>query len=514
MSNSPHLAEGPIVSFRGVSKTYPNGTVALTDATFDIRRGSIHAICGENGAGKSTLMKILFGLESPSAGQVLIDGAAVDTATPDFAGKHGIGMVHQHFSLVPILTVTENIILGHEPRSSIFIDRNKARRQVVELSQRFDLAVDPDARTDTLSVAAQQKVEILKALARDTRLLILDEPTAVLSPPEIEELFNRLRDLCAAGMTILFISHKLHEVRELAETVTVLRAGKVVGTTPLAEVDDTTITRMVMGRDVDVPRRQRQRIDAPVVLELDRVSTRSPDPADRIEDISLSIRADEIVGIAGVDGSGQRGLVGVLSGLTHPATGTIRLDGADMSRAAAPDWRKAGLAYLPADRYARGGTAALSLADNAIAGTDGDKALQWGPFLRRGAIRKRVQQMIADYAVRAGGTGERLDSLSGGNAQKLIAARELAGAPKLLIADQPTRGVDVAAAALLHGRIDLAARNGAAVLLITADLDELLRLADRVLVLFNGRIVADLENHAGLTPAALGPYMLGLETAA
>jgi ABC-type uncharacterized transport system ATPase subunit len=336
----------------------------------------------------------------------------------------------------------------------------------------------------------------------------------VLSPPEIEELFNRLRDLCAAGMTILFISHKLHEVRALAETVTVLRAGKVVGTTPLAEVDDTTITRMVMGRDVDVPRRQRQRTDAPVVLELDRVSTRSRDPADRIEDISLSIRADEIVGIAGVDGSGQRGLVGVLSGLMHPATGSIRLGGADMSRAGTPDWRQAGLAYLPADRYARGGTAALSLADNAIAGTDGDKALQWGPFLRRGAIRKRVQQMIADYAVRAGGTGERLDSLSGGNAQKLIAARELAGAPKLLIADQPTRGVDVAAAALLHGRIDLAARNGAAVLLITADLDELLRLADRVLVLFNGRIVADLANHAGLTPAALGPYMLGLETAA
>ena len=315
-------------------------------------------------------------------------------------------------------------------------------------------------------------------------------------------------------MTILFISHKLHEVRALAETVTVLRAGKVVGTTPLAEVDDTTITRMVMGRDVDVPRRQRQQTDAPVVLELDRVSTRSRDPADRIEDISLTIRADEIVGIAGVDGSGQRGLVGVLSGLMHPAIGSIRLAGADMSRASAPDWRRAGLAYLPADRYARGGTASLSLADNAIAGTDGDKALQWGPFLRRGAIRRRVQQMIADYAVRAGGTGERLDSLSGGNAQKLIAARELAGSPKLLIADQPTRGVDVAAAALLHGRIDLAARNGAAVLLITADLDELLRLADRVLVLFNGKVVADLENHAGLTPAALGPYMLGLETAA
>ncbi len=504
----------PIVAFDKVAKTYPNGTVALSDASFGIRKGSIHAICGENGAGKSTLMKILFGLESPSAGQVMLDGAAVNTVTPDFAGRHGIGMVHQHFSLVPSLTVVENIILGHEPKRGVLIDARRARGEVIALGRRYELDVPPDARIETLSIAAQQKVEILKALSRETRLLILDEPTAVLSPPEIEELFSRLRDLRDSGLTILFISHKLHEVRALADTVTVLRAGQVVDTCPLAEVSDAEITRMVMGRDVDVSRRQRQAANAPVLLELKNVSTAGNDPADRLTDISLTIRADEIVGVAGVDGSGQRGLAAVLSGLMALSTGTISFAGTDMTRASTAQWRRAGLAYLPADRFTQGGTPALSLMENAIAGTDGDPAIQWGPFLRRGAIRSRVQAMVREFAVRTRGIGERLDSLSGGNAQKLIAARELAGAPKLLLADQPTRGIDVASAAFLHGRIDAVARGGAAVLLITADLDELLRLADRVIVLFNGRIVADLPNKTDLTPAALGPYMLGLETAA
>lgn len=504
----------PIVAFEQVSKTYPNGTKALTNASFAIRKGSIHAICGENGAGKSTLMKILFGLEPPSAGQILLDGVAANTAATDFAGRHGIGMVHQHFSLVPPLTVVENIILGHEPKVGMLIDGRRARDEVIALSKRYDLEVPPDARVETLSVAAQQKVEILKALARETRLLILDEPTAVLSPPEIEELFSRLRDLRDQGLTILFISHKLHEVRALADTVTVLRAGQVVDTLPLDQVSDAEITRMVMGRDVDVPRRLRGATDASAVLELRGVSTKAADAADRLIDVSLTIRPNEIVGVAGVDGSGQRGLAAVLSGLMRPVAGAIRFDGVDMSRASTAQWRKAGLAYLPSDRFSQGGAPALSLIDNAIAGTDGDPAMQWGPFLKRPAIRGRVHAMVRDFAVRMRGIGERLDSLSGGNAQKLIAARELSGSPTLLLADQPTRGIDVASAAFLHGRIDQVARNGAAVLLITADLDELLRLADRVVVLFDGRIVADLVNTAELTPAALGPYMLGLETAA
>ena len=506
--------KSPIVSFRKVAKTYPNGTVALSDASFDIHKGSIHAICGENGAGKSTLMKILFGLEAQSSGEVLLDGETVNPTAPHFVGKHGIGMVHQHFSLVAPLTVVENIILGQEPRRGVLIDTKRARERVLELSKRFDLNVPLDDPVETLSVAAQQKVEILKALSRETRLLILDEPTAVLSPPEIEELFHRLRDLRDSGITILFISHKLHEVRALANTVTVLRAGQTVDTVPLADVSDAELTRMIMGRDVDVPRRQRHAIDQPVLLELDGVSTHSEDPGSRIDKISLSIRADEIVGVAGVDGSGQRGLVSVLSGMLRPATGTLRFAGKDMTRASTAKWRKAGLAYLPADRFHQGGTLSLSVADNAIVGSDGDRNLQRGPFLRLGAIRHRVQEMVRDFDVRTRGIDERLDSLSGGNAQKLIAARELAGTPKLLLADQPTRGIDVASAAFIHKRIDAVTRQGAAVLLVTADLDELLRLADRIVVMFGGKIVADLPNGPDMTPAVLGPYMLGLEKAA
>jgi simple sugar transport system ATP-binding protein len=419
-------------------------------------------------------------------------------------------MVHQHFSLVAPLTVVENIILGHEPKAGPFIDRKHARAHVLELMDRYELHVPPDARVETLSVAARQKVEILKALARETRLLILDEPTAVLSPPEIEELFHRLRDLRVGGLTILFISHKLHEVRSLADIVTVLRAGQVVATKLLGDVNDAELTRMVMGRDVDVPRRQRQSEDAPILLELQHVSNDAADPADRLTDISFAVRADEIVGVAGVDGSGQRGLVSVLSGLVQASSGSIRFAGADMGRASTAQWRTAGLAYLPADRFGQGGSPAMSLMENAIAGTDGDPALHWGPFLRWTDIQRRVQAMVKEFAVRTRGVSERLDSLSGGNAQKLITARELAGAPKLLLADQPTRGIDVASAAFLHGRIDVVARNGAAVLLVTADLDELLRLADRIIVMFNGRVVADLPNTADLTPAVLGPSMLGL----
>ncbi len=506
--------DAPAVAFSGISKTYPNGTVALSDVSFAIRRGSIHAICGENGAGKSTLMKILFGLTEPSAGEILLDGRPVGTGGADFAGKHGMGMVHQHFSLIPTLTVTENIILGHEPRKRFLIDRAEARRSVTALSRKYELAVDPDALTGRLSVAAQQKVEILKALARDTRILILDEPTAVLSPPEIEELFNRLRDLRDRGMTIIFISHKLNEVRALAESVTVLRGGRLTGTSRLADVPDGAIMQMVMGRAVEIARRTLAETTGAITIAMDGVSTAARNPADRITGMSLTIRAGEILGVAGVDGSGQRGLVSVLSGQMRPATGKIMLDGRDMTAANGLAWRRAGLGNLPADRFGQGGAPSLSLADNAVAGTDGDSDLQRGPFLRRAAIAARVQCMIANYSVRASGIDERLDSLSGGNAQKLIAARELATRPKFLIADQPTRGIDVAAAAFLHGRLDEAARGSAAILLVTADLDELLRLADRVVVLFAGRIVADLRNGPDLTPERLGPFMLGLETAA
>jgi simple sugar transport system ATP-binding protein len=510
------VAFRPIVAFRDVSKVYPNGTQALRDVSFSIRAGSIHAICGENGAGKSTLMKILFGIENATAGEIIVDGQHIASWSPEDAAAQGIGMVHQHFSLVPTLTVTENIILGHEPVKAGLIDRVSARKMVEALMQQYDLHADPEAITGALSVAAQQKVEILKALARRTRLLILDEPTAVLSPPEIEELMRKLKALRDEGITILFISHKLNEVRELAESVTVLRAGAVAGTEKLADVPDDAIMQMVMGHAVDIPERAHKHGAMKTVLDMKGVTTKAADPADRIKDVNLTVGAGEIVGVAGVDGSGQRGLVSVLSGLAEAAGGTISLNGEDMLRADTASWRRQGLAHLPADRFSQGGAPGLSLAENAIAGTGSsagsitaDKQIFWGPFLRWNAIKARVSGMIKQYSVRAGAITERLDSLSGGNAQKLIAARELATNPKFLIADQPTRGIDVSAAAFLHRRIDDVAQGGCAVLLVSADLDELLRLSDRIIVLFNGRIVAVMENGPDITPAVLGPYMLG-----
>jgi simple sugar transport system ATP-binding protein len=503
--------QAPVVAFDHISKIYANGTIALRDVSFAIPARTIHAICGENGAGKSTLMKILFGLEGPTGGHVLLDGQPVSTATRDFAGRHGIGMVHQHFSLIPTLSVTENIILGHEPKKGVLIDRAAARAKVEALSQRYGLAVDPDAITGRLPVAAQQKVEILKALSRDTRVLILDEPTAVLSPPEINELFNRLRDLRDHGITILFISHKLNEVRSLSESVTVLRAGQVAGAARLADVPDNMIMQMVMGRPVEITRREPRQVTGEPLLVMSGVSLASRDPADRLRDIDLVIHPGEIVGVAGVDGSGQRGLVSLVTGGARPGAGSISFDGEDMGAASTARWRARGMAHLPSDRFTQGGVPALTLIENAIAGTDGDPRFQRGPFLRGSAISEAVAGMVEDYSVRVLSIGERLDSLSGGNVQKLIAARELATEPRFLIADQPTRGIDVAAAAFIHKRILAAAERGAAVLLVTADLDELLRLSDRVVVMFGGQITAVLPNEAHLTPERLGPFMLGLE---
>ncbi len=488
---------------------------ALHDVSFGVRAGVCHAICGENGAGKSTLMKLLFGLEQPSGGAILVDGAALADNSPRVAAAHGIGMVHQHFSLVPSLTVTENIILGREPHRGPLTDRAAARGEVAELATRYRLGVEPDAVVGGLSVAAQQKVEILKALARRVRVLILDEPTAVLTPQETAELFDRLADLRAAGLTIIFISHKLREVRALASHVTVLRAGEVTGDAALADLDDATIARLVMGRDIVAVRRAAgHRAAGDPLLQVDDVRLPAADPADRLDGVTLAIAAGEVLGVAGVDGNGQRGLVSVLTGLARPHAGSVRLGGQDVTRAGTAAWRRLGMAHLPADRFHDGGARTLSLADNAIGGAHRGAALGRWPFLSRGRAERLTQRMIDTFGVRARSPRQPLGDLSGGNAQKLIAAREFATRPRFLVADQPTRGIDIEAAAFIRARILELAEAGAAVLLLTADLDELLALSDHVVVLFGGRIVARLDNDSGLTPERLGRAMLGLEAAA
>lgn len=510
MHSSASLQQPPLIEFRGIQKVYPNGTQALKNASFAIERGTIHAICGENGAGKSTLMKILFGLTPATSGDILFSGEPSKTTGESLAEYYGIGMVHQHFSLIPTLPVWQNIILGHEPRKGLFIDQQAAINLVTSLMTQYGLAVPVMATTGSLSVAAQQKVEILKALSRNIQILILDEPTAVLSPPEIDELFLRLEELRLQGMTILFISHKLNEVRRLAKTVTVLRGGSVTGTVQLCDVPDAEIMQLVMGKRVEVIRRKPGQQSQDVVVNIDNVTLNSGEPASRVQELNLVLHRGEIVGVAGVDGSGQRGLVALLGGQQQPDHGEIHFLGERMF-ASVPNWRRQGMAWLPEDRYSQGGCGALSLADNAIAGTDADPQIQQGLFLKRSAIVSRVKAMIHDYAIRCPGHEARLDALSGGNAQKLIAARELASNPRFLIAEQPTRGIDVAAAAFLHQRITETAASGAAVLLVTADLDELLRLSDRIVVMFNGRITAIVPNDLSVTPEKLGPYMLGLE---
>jgi ABC-type uncharacterized transport system ATPase subunit len=505
----------PLVAFHDVAKAFANGVVALRGVTFAVRAGTCHAICGENGAGKSTLMKCLFGLETPDAGSILIDGRAVGPEhSPRAAAAAGIGMVHQHFSLVASLTVAENVVLGREPMRGPLIDRAASRAEVSRLATRFRLAVDPDARVANLSVAAQQKVEILKALARDVRLLILDEPTAVLTPQETEELFERLRHLRAEGLTIIFISHKLREVRELAEHVTVLREGRVVGDAPIGALSDEAIARLVMGREVRAVRREAHHARGAEVLRVTGLSMSADAAADRLADVSFALHAGEILGVAGVEGNGQRGLVSVLTGLGRPTSGSVDFLGRDLLRMNTAALRRAGMGHLPADRFAQGGARTLSVADNAIGGEHRSPALGRWPFLSRARVERRAAAMIAAYDVRCGGPRAPLGSLSGGNAQKLIAAREFSAEPKLLIADEPTRGIDIRAAAFIRAQIIALAERGSAVLLISADLEELLSLADRVLVLFAGRIAARLENGPELTPEALGPYMLGLKTAA
>lgn len=506
------MSDRPLIRFQAISKTYPNGTVALSDVSFSVRPGTIHAICGENGAGKSTLMKCLSGLESPSAGEIVIDGQPARIESPRAAQALGIGMVHQHFSLIGGLTVAENILLGQMPRRGPFIDRTRARAMVRALSGRFHLEVDPDATLSSLSVAAQQKVEILKALSRQTRILILDEPTAVLSPPETEELFRRLLDLRAQGLTLLFISHKLKEVRALAQHVTTLRAGRVSGDADMASISDDEIARLVMGA-ADTSEIARPDLpDTPPRIRVRGLTLTSRDANDRLTALDLDIRPGEILGIAGVDGSGQRGLVKALTGARRPDSGSIHWEGVEHTGSSTRQLRQAGLAHLPADRFREGGAKRLTLAENALAGAH--HRYRVGPLLHTARMAEETRRIITRFSVRAPGPAAPLGALSGGNAQKIIAAREFGTNPRFLVVDQPTRGIDVAAANFIQDQIVALARSGCAVLLLSADLDELLRLSSRIAVLYAGRIVTTLPNGPDLTPARLGPFMLGLEAAA
>jgi len=460
-------------------------------------------VVGENGAGKTTLMSVLAGVVAADAGEIRIHGEPVRIDSVEDAYRHGIGMVHQHFRLFRELTVAENVSMGREPRRRGGYDHAAAEELVAELGRRHGLRIDPRAKVGDLSVGDQQRVEILRALHRAADVLILDEPTAVLTPQETEGLFSVARELAAEGRTVLFISHKLREVLEVSDTVTVMRRGRATGTRPASETDAGELTRLMVGRAVHFDRVEPAGAPGAPVLELRGLS------GPGLQDIDLEVREGEIVGVAGVDGNGQTELAETLAGLRAAHAGTLRIGGEELTDASVARRRAAGLAYIPDDRYARGLARPASVTDNLLMGRHQGRLAPRG-LLNRRAIADRARRLVEQFDVRVGSVSDAVATLSGGNAQKLVIARELDSDPRFVLAAQPTRGIDVGAAEFVHAELRRRRDTGAGVLLISADLDELLTVADRIVVLYDGRIAGESpalgadEHELGLLMAGAG----------
>ncbi|KYF83202.1 heme ABC transporter ATP-binding protein, partial [Sorangium cellulosum] len=480
-----------VLEARGITKRF-SGVVANDGVDLDLREGEIHALLGENGAGKSTLMNILYGLLRPDEGELRRGGRPVSLRSPSDAIALGIGMVHQHFMLIPVFTVAENVVLGAELVRGGLLDRRRASAEVRALSARHGLDVDPDARVEDLPVGVQQRVEILKALYRKAEILILDEPTAVLTPQESDELFRVLRGLTARGVSVLFITHKLREVLAVADRVTVMRAGKVVGAAIPAETDERGLAATMVGREVALQVTKAPASPGAVVLEVERLSVagRRGAGADVVREVSFSVRAGEILGIAGVQGNGQTELVEAVTGLTPPRAGRVHLRGRDVTGAPPRDLIERGVSHVPEDRQRHGLVLSYAIADNLVLCT-----YHKPPFAARGVLRddareENARRLIKTFDIRAPGPATPVSALSGGNQQKVILAREMSRPVELLVASQPTRGVDVGSIEHIHREIVAARDAGAAVLLVSAELDEILALSDRIAVMYRGGIVA------------------------
>ncbi|WP_240203540.1 ABC transporter ATP-binding protein [Streptomyces actuosus] len=493
---------------RGITKRFP-GVVANKDIDITVRTGTVHALCGENGAGKSTLMKILYGMQQPDEGTITVNGEQVTFSSPADAIARGIGMVHQHFMLADNLSVLENVVLGAEKLHGIGA---RARAKITEISDAYGLNVRPDVLVEQLGVADRQRVEILKVLYRGAKTLILDEPTAVLVPQEVEALFDNLRELKAEGLTVIFISHKLGEVLSVADEITVIRRGTTVGTADPRHTTTKQLAELMVGSELPTPETEESTVTDTPLLRVEglHLSQTDLDGVERIilDRINFTIHKGEVLGIAGVEGNGQSELVEAIMGVRHPDAGVITLGDTDVSHLSTRRRREAGVGYIPEDRHRHGLLLEAPLWENRILGHVSERPNSRGPLLDIKGARADTERIVEAYDVRTPGIDVTAASLSGGNQQKLIVGREMSHEPQLLIAAHPTRGVDVGAQAAIWDHIREARRAGLAVLLISADLDELIGLSDTLRVMYRGRLVADADP-ATITPEELGSAMTG-----
>ncbi|HEY3202625.1 MAG TPA: ABC transporter ATP-binding protein [Thermoanaerobaculia bacterium] len=500
------MAEAAFLELKGITKRFP-GVVANDRVDFDLRQGEVHALLGENGAGKSTLMNTLYGLYHPDEGEIRLNGKPVRIGSPSDAIELGIGMVHQHFMLIPVMTVAENIVLAVEPRNGPFLDLAAAEKRVRDLSQRYGLAVDPGARIQRISVGQQQRVEILKALYRGAEILILDEPTAVLTPQEAHELFEIVRSLTEQGKSIIFITHKLNEVLEIADRITVLRQGKRIDTVPREGATQEGLARLMVGRDVVLRVDKTPAEPAEPLLEVENLLVFDNRGLEACRGVSFQVRAGEIVGLAGVDGNGQTELIDALTGLRSPAAGHILVAQKDITSASARERLDLGVGHIPEDRQVRGLVLDFSLAENlALHDFRKEPDSKWG-WLYPKRLIERAARLLKEFDVRGGKPRTLAATLSGGNQQKVVVAREVSRDPKVLVAAQPTRGLDVGAIEFVHNRLVQERDEGRAILLVSLELEEILSLSDRILVMYEGRIVG--EYGPDVSEAELGIAMTG-----
>jgi general nucleoside transport system ATP-binding protein len=502
------VADDLVLEMRGIRKEFP-GVVANDDVSLDVRRGEVHALLGENGAGKSTLMNILYGLSRPDAGEIRVDGKPVSFDSASDAIEAGIGMVHQHFMLIPVMTVAENVVLGTEPvKDGVLLDEKAAEQRVAEMAKTFKFAVDPSALVQDIGVGQQQRVEIMKALYRNADILILDEPTAVLTPQEALDLFEILRTLQREGVSIVFITHKLGEVLEIADRITVLRRGKTIETVPREGATEQSLARAMVGREVLLRVEKQPPQPGDVLLEVEDLWVKDDREIEKVRGVSFQVHAGEIVGIAGVDGNGQTELIEALTGLRRAERGVIRVGGRELHHPTAREVLDAGLGHIPEDRQRRGLVLEFSLAENIALHDYGEPPeSRWGWLFPKRLV-ERARGLIEEFDVRGGGPFTRAGALSGGNQQKVVAAREISRDPKALIAAQPTRGLDVGAIEYLHRRLVNERDEGRAILLVSLELDEIFSLSDRILVLYEGEIVGTHEGE--VSEEQIGFEMVGV----